>query len=152
MKKALFLDRDGVINADTGHPHRPEHITFIDGIFDFCRKAHAVGYLLIVVTNQAGIGKGMYTEEDFEGLMHWMQDHFVSEDCPLSAWYFCPHHPDAGCGCRKPKPGMILQAAKDWDIDLEKSLLVGDNATDIEAGKAAGVGRVELFSGTFPGL
>lgn len=155
--KAIFLDRDGVINIDTNYAHLPEHITFVDGIFDFCRAAKAKGYILIIITNQAGIGRGYYTEAQFHTLMQWMLARFEKEDCPITAYYFCPHHPEHGqgdykqvCECRKPKPGMILKAAKEHDIDLGQSMLIGDNQTDIEAGKAVGIGELHLFSNEFP--
>ena len=157
--KAIFLDRDGVINADKDYVSKPEDIVFVDGVFDFCRQAQEAGYMLIVITNQSGIGRGLFSEEDFEGLMYWMQEQFTLEDCPLTDWYFCPHHPTEGkgdykkeCDCRKPRPGMILSAAGDWEIDLPHSILIGDKESDIEAGKAAGVGRVELFKGKWPEL
>lgn len=151
--KAIFLDRDGVINIDTGYAYLPEQIEFIGGVFDFCRHAHGLGYKLIVVTNQSGIGRGLYNEDQFHALMRWMQERFVEESCPLTAYYYCPHHPQHGigaykrdCDCRKPKPGMIAQAARDWDIDLSQSMLVGDHARDIEAARAGGIARQELFT------
>lgn len=157
--KALFLDRDGVINKDAGYISHPAEVVFTPGIFEFCRRAHDIGYLLIIVTNQSGIGRGLFSERDFHDLMCWMQERFEKEHAHIAEYYFCPHHPEAGrgqykieCECRKPKPGMILHAAEDWKIDLKSSLLVGDQPRDIEAGRAAGVGRVELFSGVFPSL
>lgn len=157
--KALFLDRDGVINIDTGHTHRIEDITYIHGIFDFCKRAHEANYKIIIITNQSGIARGLYGKPEFHHLMRIMAERFKEENCPWTAYYFCPHHPDFGnaryrqhCDCRKPKPGMILQAASEWNIDLAQSILVGDKESDIEAGKAAGVGRLELFTGTFPEL
>lgn len=159
QNKALFLDRDGVINADTGHTHKIEDIHYISGIFDFCRSAIEKNYIIIIITNQSGIARGLYGKPEFHDFMRHMAMRFKEEGCPLTAYYFCPHHPDFGnaryrqrCDCRKPKPGMILQAAKEWKIDLAQSLLVGDKESDIEAGKAAGVGRLELFAGTFPSI
>lgn len=156
MNKALFLDRDGVINVDTGHAHKQEDIAFIPGIFDFCRSAVGKGYKLIIITNQSGIARGLYGKPEFHVLMSWMAERFKEEACPWTAYYFCPHHPDFGnaryrkqCDCRKPQPGMILQAAKEWNISLAQSVLVGDKETDLEAGRAAGVGRVVLFKGDF---
>jgi D-glycero-D-manno-heptose 1,7-bisphosphate phosphatase len=113
MNKALFLDRDGVINVDVGYAHSPEQITFVSGIFDVCRTAVAQGYQLIIITNQSGIGRGYYSEEQFHVLMQWMSKEFEKEGCPLTAYYYCPHTPADGCDCRKPKAGMILQAAKE---------------------------------------
>ena len=147
MRKALFLDRDGVINVNHGYVCTPERTDFIDGVFDLCRRARQHGYLLVVVTNQAGIGRGYYSEADFHAYMNWMRQVFVEQGAPLDAVYHCPHHPEAGvgeykrdCDCRKPAPGMILAAQRDLDIDLAQSLLVGDKASDIEAGRRAGVG------------
>ncbi len=144
MNKALFLDRDGVINVDVGYAHLPEQITFVAGIFDVCRTAVVQGYQLIIVTNQSGIGRGYYSEEQFHVLMQWMSKEFEKEGCPLTAYYHCPHTPDDGCECRKPKAGMILQAAKDHALNLSASMLIGDKESDIEAGKTAGVGECRL--------
>ncbi len=141
MNKALFLDRDGVINVDVGYAHLPEQITFMTGIFDVCRAAHSQGYKIIVITNQSGIGRGYYSEEQFHALMVWMSAQFEKELCPITAYYYCPHTPDDGCECRKPKAGMILQAAKDYALNVSLSMLIGDKKSDIEAGKAAGVGE-----------
>jgi D-glycero-D-manno-heptose 1,7-bisphosphate phosphatase len=150
--RALFLDRDGVINVDCGYVHRPEQVEFVDGIFELCRAAKSAGYLRVVVTNQAGIGRGFYTERDFETLTDWMGQRFDAEGASLDGVYHCPTHPTAGVGAfrvesdrRKPAPGMILQAARDFDIDLAASILVGDKDSDIEAGRRAGIGRNVLL-------
>jgi len=147
MPKALFLDRDGVINVDHGYVCSPERTEFIDGIFDLCRAARQRGYLIVVVTNQAGIARGYYSEQDFHLYMDWMRSVFVEQGVPLDAVYYCPHHPTDGigdylraCDCRKPGPGMILAAQRDLGIDLKRSVLVGDKPSDLEAGYAAGVG------------
>lgn len=146
--KALFLDRDGVINVDKHHVYKIEDCEFIDGIFDLCRQAYEAGYLLIVVTNQAGIAKGIYTEEDYFKFRDYVHGEFARQGCPITAEYYCPYHIN-GIGKyrkdsedRKPNPGMILRAAKDFNIDLSQSVLIGDKENDIEAGKRAGVGRV----------
>jgi len=146
-KQALFLDRDGVINVDYDYVSCPEQIEFVDGIFDLCRHAHSLDYLIFVVTNQSGIGRGYYTEDDFQRLMNWMRKIFQDQDCPITQVYFCPYHPTKGMGqyqresnWRKPKPGMILAAAADFKLNLKSSVLVGDRPRDIEAGQAAGVG------------
>jgi D-glycero-D-manno-heptose 1,7-bisphosphate phosphatase len=153
MNRALFLDRDGVINVNHGYVHKPQDFEFIDGIFDVCRLAIQKGYLLIVVTNQAGIGRGYYSEETFHALTTWMCDQFKSHDITISKVYWCPDHPEHGIGIykrespnRKPAPGMILTAAQEFNIDLESSVLVGDSESDIQAGLAAGVGKNILFS------
>ena len=145
MRKALFLDRDGVVNVDVGYAHRPEQIEFMPNIFDIARAAHAAGDLIIIITNQSGIGRGLYSEADFHALMTWMCERFATEDAPITAYYFCPHRPEDGCACRKPRPAMILQAAKDWNIDLAHSRLIGDKESDMEAGRAAGVAELELI-------
>lgn len=145
----LLLDRDGVINVDHAYVHRIEDFEFMPGIFDLCRKARALGHRIAVVTNQAGIGRGLYTEADFHALTEWMLARFVAEDAAIDRVYFCPSHPTAGIGAyrvessfRKPGPGMLLQAAQELALDLPASTLVGDKASDAEAGLAAGVGRV----------
>ena len=152
-RRALFLDRDGVINVDHGYVHRSEDFEFIDGIFDLCRYAHAQGWLLVVVTNQAGVARGLYSEEDFHELTRWMLARFAAEGAPITAVYFCPTHPTAGEGAyrresfrRKPNPGMLLEAAQEHSIDLQASALVGDKGSDILAGRAAGVGTCILFA------
>lgn len=147
--KALFLDRDGVINVDKHYVYRVEDCEFIEGIFDLCRKAKQDGYLVIVVTNQAGIAKGKYTEEDYFKFRDYVHAEFVKQGCPIDAEYYCPYHTDAviekyckDSDDRKPNPGMILKAQKDFDIDLSQSILIGDKETDIEAGKRANVGKL----------
>lgn len=145
-RRALFLDRDGVINVDRGYVSRPEDVEFVDGIFDVVAAARRAGYLVIVVTNQAGIGRGYYTESDFHRLMAWVDGQLALRGGGLDAVYFCPFHPEHGVGayrresdCRKPAPGMFLRAAREWDIDLAGSIMVGDKASDAEAARAAGV-------------
>jgi D-glycero-D-manno-heptose 1,7-bisphosphate phosphatase len=144
--RALFLDRDGVINHDAGYTSRVEDFHFIDGIFDLCRAARQAGYLLVVVTNQAGIGRGYYSEDDFLALTTWMRQRFVAEGAPLADVYYCPFHPEHGIGDykqdsldRKPHPGMLLRAAQKHSIDLKHSILVGDKDSDMQAASAAGV-------------
>ena len=156
-KKALFLDRDGVINLDHGYVHKPQDIEFVEGIFTLVSTAKRVGYLVVVVTNQAGIGRGFYSETDFHFLMTWMNMRFVERCGQLDAIYFCPDHPEFGIGkyrkdslFRKPEPGMLLQAQKDLGIDMGMSILVGDKPSDVMAGEAAGVGRLFLLGSNHP--
>ncbi len=151
--RALLLDRDGVINVDHGYVHRPENFEFIDGIFDLARAAHARQYKIAVITNQAGIARGLYSEREFHDLSAWMCDQFSIRGVPIAKVYFSPYHPTAGLGAykrddvsRKPRPGMVLQAREDLNLDLENSILIGDKASDIDAGIAAGVGRNILFA------
>lgn len=150
--KALFLDRDGVINVDRNYVYRLEDCEFIDGIFDLCRKAKAKGYKLIVVTNQAGIAKGYYTEEDYLKLMAFICAEFELQGCPLDDVFYCPFH-EEGLGAyrkisedRKPAPGMILKAAEKYKLNLQESILIGDKKSDIEAGWRAGVGTLIRIS------
>ncbi len=147
MNKALFLDRDGVINIEKNYVYKIEDFEFIDGIFELTRKYQDMGYLIIVITNQAGIARGYYTENDFMKLTEWMQQEFEKNGIHITKVYYCPHHPDYGlgiykkdCDCRKPKPGMILKAKEEFNINLKESILIGDKESDIEAGKRAGVG------------
>lgn len=151
--RALFLDRDGVINVDTGYVHRPEQVQFVDGIFDVIAAANRAGFRVIVATNQSGIGRGLYTEEQFHALSKWMIEQCAEQGALIDRFYFCPFHPDHGVGryrrasaCRKPEPGMLLQAQREHDIDLSRSVLVGDRPTDIEAGLRAGVGTLLFFA------
>lgn len=144
-QKALFLDRDGVINIDKGYVHKIEDCEFVEGIFDICRLAHKKSYLLIVVTNQAGIARGYYGEEDFHTLMDYIKAEFVKEGCPLTDVFYCPYleeglppwnikSPD-----RKPEPGMLLKAAKKYRLDLKNCIMLGDQDSDMQAGAKAGV-------------
>lgn len=135
--KALFLDRDGIINEDYAYVHKPEQIVFVEGIFDLCRKAVGKGYLIIVVTNQAGIAKGFFTEQDVADLHNWMNLRFREQGIEISAFYYSPYHPKAtiekyrrDSECRKPGAGMIVKAVEDFDIDLSESLMVGDKLSD----------------------
>jgi len=141
MKKALFLDRDGVINKEKNYLYKIEDFEFIDGVFEICGYFQNRGYLIIIITNQAGIARGKYSEEDFEVLTKWMLNEFKKEGVEIAQVYHCPHHPDFSgeCNCRKPNPGMILEAQKQFNIDLKNSILVGDKNSDIEAGINAGI-------------
>lgn len=140
--KALFLDRDGTINVDTGHLYRTEEVVLIEGMPQLIKKYNDLGYKVIVITNQAGIAKGYYTEEDMNKLHNFMNDELKNKyGAKIDAFYFCPHHPDftGECNCRKPKPGMLEKAIKDFNIDVAQSLLIGDKHWDIECGERLGV-------------
>ncbi|TKI68165.1 D-glycero-beta-D-manno-heptose 1,7-bisphosphate 7-phosphatase [Sulfurimonas crateris] len=147
MKKALFLDRDGVINIELNYLYKIEDFKFIDGIFELCRHYQNLGYLIIVVTNQSGIARNYYDKSDFEKLSTWMIEEFAKKSIKITKVYHCPHHPEISgeCSCRKPEPGMILEAQKEFDIDLKSSILVGDKERDIEAAIEAGICENYLF-------
>lgn len=145
--RALFLDRDGVINIDHGYVYNVDNFYFIDGIFDLARSARANNFKIVVITNQSGIGRGFYSEEQFHQLTLWMCDEFLNAGAPIERVFFSPYHPIRGLGkykkddfSRKPNPGMILEARKELNLDLKNSILIGDKSTDIDAGVAAGVG------------
>ena len=151
-QKALFLDRDGVINEEKNYVHRVEDFEFMDGIFELLAHAQSLNYLLIVITNQAGIARGYYTERDFHKLNDWMVDQFKEKGVHINQVYFCPFHPTHGLDeykkeseFRKPGPGMILQAQKELNVNLPQSVLIGDKESDIEAGLKAGVGKTILL-------
>jgi D-glycero-D-manno-heptose 1,7-bisphosphate phosphatase len=146
MNKALFLDRDGVVNVDKGYVYLQEQFKFSEGILNLCRKYSDAGFLILIVTNQAGIAKGLYTENDYKKLTKWMVRQFSRNGITISKVYHCPHHPDVNgiCICRKPAPGMILQAIKDFDLDVSKCVLIGDKETDLEAGRRAGISESNL--------
>lgn len=156
--RALFLDRDGVINHEVGYLHRVEDVCFVDGIFSLCRTAAGLGYRLIVVTNQAGIARGFYSEADFDALMIWMKEAFRGEGIELDAVYHCPFHPEHGVGKykrdhedRKPGTGMLRRGAREFGVKLSASVMVGDRCTDIAAANAAGLRQAFLISGTEAG-
>lgn len=153
MKQALFLDRDGIINEEHNYVHHVNDFIFMSGIFELCRNAKKAGMAIVVITNQAGIGRGYYTEEQFKILTDWMKSRFIEEDIVIDAVYYCPFHPIHGIGKykkdsfdRKPNPGMLFRARDDLGIDLSSSFLVGDRATDIATAKAASIGASILVS------
>ncbi|ACM93290.1 D,D-heptose 1,7-bisphosphate phosphatase [Nautilia profundicola AmH] len=139
--KAAFLDRDGVINIDTGYVGRIKDFKFKDGIFELLKLLQNLGFSLFIVTNQSGIARGYYSEEDFYKLTEWMKEEFKKKGIEIKDVRFCPHHPNitGECECRKPKPGMILDLAKEYGIDLKNSIMIGDSDRDIEAAKRAGI-------------
>lgn len=147
MERAVFLDRDGVVNVDTGYVSTTEDFEFIDGIFDACRDFQIRGYKLIVITNQSGIARGYFSPEKFENLCRWMSDQFLKNGVTINAIYHCPHHPKEGfypfvrkCDCRKPAPGMFLRAIEEHNINPIQSIMIGDKESDMEAAANAGIG------------
>jgi len=154
-QRALFLDRDGVVNEEVGYLHCAEEVRFVDGIFSLCRTAMGLGYRLIVVTNQAGIARGYYSEADFHALMTFMRAKLREERVELDAVYFCPFHPEHGVGeykreheDRKPGTGMLRQGVAQFGLDLDESVMVGDRCSDVAAANAAGLRQAFLIRGT----
>ena len=152
MNSALFLDRDGVVNIDHGYVYKKSNFDFTENIFDLVRSANNLGYLVVVITNQAGIARGYYTEKDFNVLTLWMHEQFKLKGAKIDMTYFCPFHKDGvikkykkDSYLRKPNPGMIQNACKELNINPSKSLLVGDKETDIEAGLASGIHKCIYF-------
>jgi len=152
--RALFLDRDGVLNQEVGYLYRPSDVRWVEGIIPLCQTALSLGYKLVVVTNQAGIARGFYTQQDFDILMQWMRTELSQHDITLDAVYHCPYHPE-GLGeykrdheDRKPSPGMLLRASRDLSLDLSQSILIGDRCSDIAAANAAGLRHAFLLAGT----
>jgi D-glycero-D-manno-heptose 1,7-bisphosphate phosphatase len=150
--RALFLDRDGVINIDYAYVHKAADFEFMPGVFELCALARARGYRLVVVTNQAGIGRGYYGHPEFLALTAWLRQRFEEQGLSLEQVYYCPHHAEAGlgeyrqeCASRKPNPGMLLAACHDMGLAPARSVLIGDKAGDMEAGLRAGVGRLILL-------
>lgn len=143
---AAFLDRDGVLNVDSGFPWRPEQILWMPGAFAALRRLKRAGFLVFVVTNQGGIARGYYEEADVRALHDWMGREIAEAGGRIDGFYYCPHHPAEGrapyrtvCGCRKPAPGLLLQAMADWPVRRDGSFLIGDRQTDLQAAQAAGV-------------
>lgn len=152
-RPAAFLDRDGVINHDTGYIHTAENFAWVDGAIDAIRYLNERNYLIFVVTNQAGVARGLYSETDVMTLHGWVSERLAVAKARIDAFYFCPHHPTEGdptyriaCECRKPAPGMLLRAMREWPVDPAASFLIGDRQTDLDAATAAGI-QGHLFSG-----
>jgi D-glycero-D-manno-heptose 1,7-bisphosphate phosphatase len=153
-RPAAFLDRDGVINVDHGYVHTIDRFAWIEGAAAAVGLLNDLGYLVFVVTNQAGIARGYYDEAAVETLHRWIAAELAAAGARIDAFYYCPHHPDGSredlrfhCGCRKPAPGMLLRACAEWPVDRSRSFLIGDRSTDIEAARAAGIPGY-LFDGS----
>ena len=142
-RPAAFLDRDGVLNVDRGYAHQPDDIEMIPGAAAAVRLLNQAGYYVLVVTNQSGVARGLYSEAAIEHVHRHMQDVLKTEGAHIDAFYYCPHHPDGAvkefalqCRCRKPEPGLLEQAARDWPVDLGRSFLIGDRDHDLAAAAA----------------
>jgi D-glycero-D-manno-heptose 1,7-bisphosphate phosphatase len=142
-RPAAFLDRDGVLNHRImdGYVRAPGELQILPHVAEAAQRLRAAGYVLVVVTNQRGIARGLMSMEDVEAVNAVLAAHFEAAGAPLGGVYVCPHERDAGCGCRKPAPGMLLQAARELNLDLGASLLIGDSESDLGAAEAAGVPR-----------
>lgn len=150
----LFLDRDGVINVNHGYVHTAERTEWVAGILPLLGEAARLGYQVVVATNQAGIARGLYSIDEFIAYTHWQHQQLLEAGAPLLGTWFCPHHPTAGLGefkldclCRKPGPGMLLKTMEHFPLDPAQALFVGDKVSDMQAGAAAGVGKLLLIEG-----
>jgi D-glycero-D-manno-heptose 1,7-bisphosphate phosphatase len=137
--KTIFLDRDGVINKEVNYLHKIEDFEFIPGVFDACLFFQNLDYQIIIVSNQSGIARGFFTENDYHILTKWMVNQFLMRGVSILDTFFCPHGPEESCNCRKPKSGMFINAIKKYDIELENSWMIGDKETDVEAANLAGI-------------
>ena len=146
MNRAVFLDRDGTIAKDVPYCSCPEDFELLSGVGEGIRILNEAGFRVVVITNQSGIARGYFTEEILEKIHQKMKSDLAKYGANIEAIYYCPHHPDEGCNCRKPKPTLIFQAAKEHNIDLTKSFFIGDKSQDIEAGHAAGCKTVLILS------
>lgn len=146
LRRAVFMDRDGVLNHDRGYVSRPEDFEWLPGVMHALRALQRAGWALVVATNQSGIARGLYGPAEYENLTAWMNSELAQHGVALDGVYHCPHLPDAPlaawrrqCDCRKPAPGMLRRAARDLRLDLDASVMIGDKPSDILAGRAAGV-------------
>ena len=151
-KKIIFLDRDGVINYDYGYVSQIDKFEFIDGVFEACKYFQKLNYEIIIITNQSGIGRGYYSEKEFYTLTQWILNRFKEQEINILKVYFCPHTPEENCRCRKPNIGMIENACKDFDIDLENSWLIGDKITDIQTAINANIKNYILIDSKDPDI
>lgn len=153
MKSAYFFDRDGVLNQDTGYVYRWDQFRWCTGAVGAIKELNLASVLVVVVTNQAGVAHGYYTENHVRELHRRMNQDLLRHRAHIDAFYYCPHHPNGtitpyktSCLCRKPQPGMLRQAIADLNIDPKTSVMIGDRESDLQAGSAAGIGSVKLIS------
>lgn len=150
--RAIFLDRDGTINVNTEYTHKIKDLEFIDLAVEGLEKLQKTDYKLIIITNQSGIARGYYTEQDYFLFRDKMHKKLKEKGIEITAEYFCPHCPEEQCACRKPKTGMLEQAAKDFDLDLKKCWMIGDALSDMQTGKNAGCKTIHVLTGGFKGI
>ena len=137
--KTIFLDRDGVINKEVGYLFRIADFEFIEGVFDACLYFQQLDYKIIIISNQSGIARGYYNENDYQKLTEWMLGQFNDKGINILDIFYCPHSPESTCNCRKPKPGMLIEAKNKYNISMKDSWMIGDKETDIEAANLAGI-------------
>ena len=147
MKSAVFLDRDGTINEEVEYLSDPDDLCLIPGTAEAIRLLNCAGIPAIVVTNQAGVGRCYFSEDRVEAIHEELARQLSAHGAHLDAIYYCPHHPDGGCACRKPEPGMLEQAAREHALDLPRSFMVGDKVSDLSAGRRAGCQTVLVLTG-----
>lgn len=147
MERAVFLDRDGTINVDVDYLHEPDKLVFVDGAIEALALLKAKGYRLIVISNQSGIGRGYFGAQAVERLHAYMNSILQEHSAAIDAFYYCPHIEQDRCTCRKPQTGLIDRAAAEWDIDLQRSYMVGDKEADVMTAVNAGCGYGLLLSG-----
>jgi D-glycero-D-manno-heptose 1,7-bisphosphate phosphatase len=144
QQRAIFLDRDGVINQEKNYLFKKDDFEFIDGIFDACKYFSKLNYKIIIITNQSGIARGYYSKKDFETLTNWMLKQFKIQKVDILDVFYCPHSPDENCNCRKPMPGMLHEAENKYNLDLKNSWLIGDKEDDILAANNSGISKTIL--------
>ena len=142
--KTIFLDRDGVINKEVGYLFRISDFEFIEGVFDACLYFQQLDYKIIIISNQSGIARGYYTKSDYQKITEWMLNQFNIKGISILDILYCPHGPESSCNCRKPKPGMLIEAKDKYNIDMKDSWMIGDKETDIEAANLAGINNTIL--------
>ena len=142
--KTIFLDRDGVVNKEVRYLYKLSDFEFIDGIFDACLYLQKLGYEIVIVTNQSGITRGYYNENDYQKLTEWMLGQFNDNGINILDTFYCPHGPESLCECRKPKPGMLIEAKHKYNISMKDSWMIGDSESDIKAANAAGISNTVL--------
>jgi D-glycero-D-manno-heptose 1,7-bisphosphate phosphatase len=139
LHRAIFLDRDGVINKEKNYLYKIKDFEFIEGIFDACIFLSKLNYKIIVITNQSGIARGYYSENDFNNLTKWMLREFIRNNIDVHDVFYCPHGPTSTCNCRKPQPGLFLKAKEKHNIDMKNSWAIGDKENDIKAANDSGI-------------
>ena len=137
--KSIFLDRDGVINRDIDYLHKIEEFEFLDGVFEACKHFLRLNFKIIIITNQSGIGRGYFSETEYMKITRWMIDEFNKNDVEILEIFHCPHTPESKCNCRKPKPGMLIEAKNKHNIKMAESWMIGDSERDITAASLAGI-------------